>query len=145
MAVDPKSVNAHVALAGYYRHVGRPLDAEGTLKAVLAFVPTSVEANLALVNLYLETDRAVDAEAPLLTLAGTGAADYRMALADYYATRNRPREALELLTELMNEEGANVAARSRMAGLDYQAGRRAQAHAALDTLAAERRRPTRRS
>jgi Flp pilus assembly protein TadD len=100
----------------------------------LAFAPTSIDANLALVNLYLETDRQLDAEAPLRTLARSGHADHRLALADYYASQNKPGEALAVLTGLMKEEGASVAARSRMAGLDYEAGRREQAHAALDTL-----------
>lgn len=135
VTVDPKSVAAHLALANFYWSAGRVADAEQTLKRALEIEPRSVLANRALALMYIATKRPAEAERPLRTVVQASSdLQPRLVLADYYIGQGRSADAVKILTELAARKEAFAAARARLAGIEYQAGRRDQAHAMLDQV-----------
>jgi len=56
------------------------------------------------------------------------------ALADYYTSTNRPKEAATILDKLASSKESYSLAKARLAAIDYTAGRAAEAHAILDEL-----------
>jgi tetratricopeptide (TPR) repeat protein len=137
VVLAPASVPARLALAQYQWATGDPQKAEQTLKATLEFAPNDHAVHRVISLLYMTTGRALEAEPHLTALARdpTG----RLALADYYLALNRPDDARPLLEELAGEKNKALAlaARLRIAGTDYAAGRKADAYRTVDALIAE--------
>jgi tetratricopeptide (TPR) repeat protein len=132
---DPKSATARVALASYYRSQNRDLEAEAMLLEASKVDPKNVQVNSNLVEMYIRTGRAGQAEAPLKAMVDVMAnADARFALAEYYLRTDRPAEAAPILKTLTGNKDTYALATTRLAAVDYQQGRAAEAHNALDEV-----------
>ena len=136
--VGPKSVQAHLALANFYWASNRRAEAEQALEKAVAIEPTHPAANLALAGVYSLTGRGADAEAPLKRVAGESAPPaLRLMLADYYMARKRGPEARSILQALLKQPESAPAAGARLAAIEYEGGKRADAHKMLDDLIAK--------
>jgi tetratricopeptide (TPR) repeat protein len=138
VVVGKDSPNAHIALGNFYRAMGRFADAEASLKKALEIDPKNGPANQMLARLYLSTGRAAAAEAPLKAVLGsTATAEAKLALSSYYVAQGRDNDALAILNELVSSKQTAVAAKARIAGIDYKQGRVAQAHKSVADLLAK--------
>ena len=105
------------------------------LKEALALDPRSVQVNSNLAQLYMESGRTPEAELPLRTLADERKDPSSLfALADYYTSTNRPKDAAAILDKLAATKESHALAKARLAAIDYTAGRGAEAHAILNEL-----------
>jgi tetratricopeptide (TPR) repeat protein len=135
IALDVSSVNARLAFATFLSTTKRMVEAEATLKEVLATEPRNLVANRMLSALYLATQRTGEAEQPLITVAeASGDPVARLQLADYYVGAGRTGEATKLLTELSAQQATSADAETRLAALEYSQNRGAEAHKRLDAL-----------
>ena len=137
IALEPASVNAHLALANYLWAAERASEAEQSIKQALSLEPEHLLANRMLGVLYIATRRPNEAEQPLKAVADvskTPAAQFQ--LADYYLGMQRTGEAKALLTELARTEGSFAEAESRLASIDYVEKRTEEAHKRLDGVIA---------
>ena len=134
----PASVDAHMALANYEWASGKTEDAERTLLKALSLDGTSPSAHRALALLYVTTRRAAQAEPHFKALVEQPGG--RLALADYYIGMGHRDAALAELKaiEAGDDKADSRAARLRIASLEYNAGRTAEAHQILDQLLKER-------
>jgi len=138
-AVDlaPSSVDPYLALANYHWASGAQAEAEKALKTALAIDGSNAAVHRALALFYIVTKRAPEAEPHFRALANEkGGA---LALADYYVGTGRASDAIAVLRSIASDDGhpEGVAARLRMAAIDYNAGRRAEANKAVDAVLAE--------
>ncbi|HVL66392.1 MAG TPA: tetratricopeptide repeat protein [Vicinamibacterales bacterium] len=134
VALAPNSADARLALANCEWALGQREAAERTLKEALALDAAHPSVHRALALFYLVTRRAPEAEPHFQALArGPGGA---LALSDYYIGMGRTAEAAAALEPVVTNPGHadHRAAKLRLAVLDHAAGRRAEAHAALDGL-----------
>jgi len=138
---NSQSIDDHLSLAGYYWFVGRHDDAESELQRVLAQDSREPRANRALAALYISTNKIAEAETPLKTLAelATGGRT-RLILADYYIVVNRLEEATATLSAVGNDAAFFAQSQSRLALIEYLAGRKQRAEEMLD--GALRKEPT---
>jgi putative PEP-CTERM system TPR-repeat lipoprotein len=131
--VDPKSAIARLSLANFQLQGGEVEGAEASLKAALALEPAHEGGNRALAMLYLASNRAPEAEPYLKTVAETAKTPAaKFGLADYYLFTNRVADARATLQPLADEDATSAEARARLAQIDYAAGERAAAHAAIE-------------
>jgi tetratricopeptide (TPR) repeat protein len=138
IAVAPNSIEAHLALGNYYWLVRRVKDAENTLLNALKIDLRDQNVNQFLANLYIVTGRPAEAEAPLRRVAeASDRAQPQITLADYYIRQRRPDEARRVLEGVAKRPEAAAAARSRLAAIEYEAGRRDVAHQLVDDLIRE--------
>ena len=127
-----------LALANFYWQTGRRAEAESVLKEVITLEPNNASANRALAALYRATNRAVEAEAPLKRLADSSSGPVaKLTLADYYIDQKRVADARAILVNLSGTEEATAAARARLAGIEYDAGKRDAAYEILDEILAK--------
>ena len=141
---DPKSGAARVALANFYRSQHRDKEAEEELREAAHLEPKNVQVNSNLVELYIRTGRARQAEAPLKAIVDVMQnADAQFALAEYYLRIERPADAVAILKKLAASRDTYALATARLAAVDYQQGRTADAHAAVDEVL--RREPNQRA
>ena len=141
---DPKSGAARVALASFYRSQRRDKEAEEILKEAARLEPKNVQVNSNLVELYIRTGRARQAEAPLKAIVDVMQnADAKFALAEYYLRTERPADAVVILKTLAASRDTYALATARLAAVDYQQGRNADAHSAVDEVL--RREPNQRA
>jgi tetratricopeptide (TPR) repeat protein len=128
VALAPRDVNPHLALAALHWARGAVPAAERELKKSLTLQPAHPTANRALGLLYLATGRVVEAERPLkrATLVGRDAAPW-FTLAQYYIRRQRSDEARSILARLAADKASYAEARARLAMLAYDEGRQADA------------------
>jgi len=83
----------------------------------------------------MESGRTPEAELPLRTLADERKDPSSLfALADYYTSTNRPKDAAAILDKLAATKESHALAKARLAAIDYTAGRGAEAHAILNEL-----------
>src|SRR5262249_47491010 len=138
VAIAPTSVEARLALAQYRWAAGDGAGAENTLKEALATEPHQRVAHRALALLYLTTKRPAEAEPHFKALADRP--DGALALADYYVTTNHHDAARQVLLPLRQDKdrAVSVAARLRLAAMDYAAGRKTEAYRTLDALIQDR-------
>jgi tetratricopeptide (TPR) repeat protein len=141
---ESASTTSHLALANYYWAQGRHDEAEVELKRVIAIDPHEPRANRALSALYIATERVPAAEEPLKVLAASGTEPgARFVLADYYIVTKRIGEATSMLNEMSRDTAFFAQAQVRLALIEYEAGRAAQADRIIDaTLRKEPRHPT---
>jgi len=127
-----------LALANFYWQTGRKADAEAAIKGAIGRKPDDINANWTLAVFYMVTGRPEEAEAPLKAAAAHDeASEAQLALADYYVGRKRPNDATPILQSLLKKEDVRSAATARLAGIEYIAGRRDEAHKKLDDLLAK--------
>jgi putative PEP-CTERM system TPR-repeat lipoprotein len=138
IAIDPKAIAARLALANYYWLVGRSGDAEQVLIDALTVDDKHAAVNQSLANVYRVTRRAERAEPHLKRVAeSTSHPQPQLELADYYISQRRPQDARAVLEKLASDEAAGAAARARLAGIEYEDGRRDAAHKLIDALLTE--------
>jgi tetratricopeptide (TPR) repeat protein len=137
IALEPASIDARLALASFLWSAQRVPEAEAAIKDALAIDPQHVLANRMLGVLCLASGRPKDAEQPLKIVADVSKAPAaQLQLADYYAGIGRTADAVKLLTPLASSQTTLVDAESRLAALDYAAGRKDEAHKRLDGILA---------
>jgi putative PEP-CTERM system TPR-repeat lipoprotein len=135
--VEPRSTRAHLMLASYYWAAGRFADAEQSLQRAVAIDPGHLGAHRALAVFYLGANRAADAEAHLKAIAEAAPSiEADLALADFYVAMKRPAEAMPILQRIGRQPAGYSEARSRIAALEYAAGRHAEAHTIIDAALA---------
>jgi tetratricopeptide (TPR) repeat protein len=132
IALEPKWVPGHLALANHYLAGGKVADAERELKVVLGFEPAHPLANRALALLYLSTNRPAEAEPHARILASSGASP--LALADFYLLQNRSADAIPELQRLRGDARSGTEAGHRLAQAYASKGDRAEAHKTVDEL-----------
>jgi tetratricopeptide (TPR) repeat protein len=136
IALDPKGARPRLALANFYRVTGDAEAAGSLLQEALEREPENRLARRAAAMLYLTTNRAAAAEPHLAALArGPNPAD-RLALADYYAGLGRTGDALRILEPLAAKKETAIEAGTRVASIQWNAGRREDAARAIDALVA---------
>lgn len=134
---DPSSVEARLALANFYWLGGRSDDVEKVLDDARALDPSHEIVNRMLAAFYLVTDRAPEAEAPLkVVVARVDSVETKLLLADYYLQTRRYSEATAILEPLAQGSNPSGAAMLRLAGIEYNAGRRDAALRMVDELIA---------
>lgn len=139
VAVDPKNVGGHLALANYLMAAGRRPEAEVSLKQALSLDPANNLANRALVALYIGSNRARDAEPYLKKLAENDVspgATYKIALAEYFAQTSRPGDALKILAPLAAGKQSFAPSQTRVAAIQYVQKDASLAHKTLDAVLA---------
>jgi tetratricopeptide (TPR) repeat protein len=138
VAVNPKSIGSYLALANYYWVTRRPAESIQALLDGIGVDSSNIALNRSLANLYLVLQRAPEAETPLKRIvASSQDPQARLSLADYYIGQKRAPEARAALEPLMKVPAAAAAARARLAGIEYETGRPAEAHRLIDALIAE--------
>ena len=138
VAVAPKSVEAHVALANFYWATGRQAETEKSLLNAVAVEPSNIQANQALAGLYRITGRSALAEEPLKRIvASTDDLNAQLALADFYIGEKRVADARARLEAVAKHPAGAPAAKARLAAIEYDAGNRALAYKMLDELLAK--------
>ena len=130
--IDPKSIPAHLALAYYLWSAKQTGEAERTLHQAIAIQPNDIAANRMLALFLLAQERPSEAEAPLLRLVKLNDPAATLTLGDLYTRTDRPQPARELYESLKQNQAARAIAVTRILTLDYAAGKRTEAHAALD-------------
>ena len=135
LATSNGSAEAHLGLGNFYRAVGRKADAERELKRALDLDPKRVDANQALAGFYVETDRAPEAEPYLKAVVALSKdKSAAFALADYYTSQRRFDDAVRTLDELSSDPKQFMAARTRIAFVEFAAGNRPKAHEVIDDV-----------
>ena len=134
----PRSIEARLALANYDWARGELASAEHTLLGALAVDPKSAAVHRTLAFFFLSTRRTSDAEPHFQAL--TSEPGGRLALADYYMGVGKRDRAMSVLREVeaSADKADTPAARLRIAGLEFAAGRKAEAHAILDDVIREK-------
>jgi len=130
--LDPKSIPARLALALFHWRGDARDEAEAELRQAIAVDPKSVLVNRILALFYLTGGRDTDAEAPLLRLAEVDDPTAILTVADHFARTKRASDARAMYERLKAGRDTRTVAITRLARLDYETGRREQAHAALD-------------
>src|SRR3954471_17832722 len=137
VALEPRSIDARLALANYDWAAGDRAAAERDLKSALALDAQSAAVHRALALLYLTDKRPAEAEPHFKALAAQSA-EGGLALADYYNGLGRSADALKILEPLTRDREAGRVARMRLAATLRQQGRRDEALAVVDAMVKER-------
>ena len=133
--VAPQSIDAHINLANYYWAMGKGAIAESEFKAALAIDPKSTLGNKLLATLYIMNGRRADAEPFIAAYAkADGTLASQLAIADYYLQGQKTKEAAAILEPLSKKDDGYAPALSRLAAIDFTAGKRQQAYATLDDV-----------
>ena len=134
VSVDPRSIDATLALAQFYVTTARKEAEEWLIKAV-ALAPEDVYTNRALALFYINAERMSEAEKPLQTLARVSpAAGPRLLLSDFYFATGRRSEARTLLEALLKDAAAFSEVRQRLAVLEFLESRHQEAYRWLDEV-----------
>jgi putative PEP-CTERM system TPR-repeat lipoprotein len=135
VAVSPEAPGPHLALANYYWRRGRTAEAEQAVRTAIRLDATNVKGNRALARLLLMTNRTAEAEAPLRLVAQhSGDRQDTLMLGDFLVGRKQFDEAVKVFEQLAQHETSAAAANARIAGIRYEQGNPAQAHALIDEL-----------
>jgi len=135
VAVDAKSISAHLALANYLLATGQAAEAESSLKQALAIEPGNELANRFIVAFYISSNRATEAEPYLKKLAENDKspqATYKIALAEYFAQTKRLADAQKILAPLAARKESFAASQTRLAAIQYVQKKTTQAHQTID-------------
>ena len=129
--------DVHIAFANFLWTQNRMAEAQSELTRAVSLEPRNLLANRALAALYLSTGRTAEAEKPLKVLADIDSmpgAPMKLALADYYVSRNRLDDAARLLGELTKRSDAATSARTRAAVIEYTRAGQAAGHRRIDEV-----------
>ena len=136
--IDPKSLEARLALVSFHVQAGDLTAAEESLASALALEPNHALANRTMAALYLASNRAADAEKYVKAyVQATPDKRAQFALADYYASVNRPEDARAVLQPLTSDESTGADAEVRLAVLEYRSDR-VGAHSRIDGVLARK-------
>jgi putative PEP-CTERM system TPR-repeat lipoprotein len=135
--VDPKSMNARLALAYFHWSNGDLVAAEETYKNAIAIEPKNALANRAMAAFYASTKRTQLAEPYLKTMAETGNPAAVLQAADFYLGLGRTADASALLTPLASDAKNGGQAQVRLAAIAYDANDKAKAHSLVDAVIAK--------
>jgi tetratricopeptide (TPR) repeat protein len=134
---DARSVNAWLALAHHQWALGDLAACQASLEAAYAIDPTHILTNHMMGAFFMASGQTVKAEPHLKQVAaGSKGVEGQLTLADYYISQHRFDEARRLLEPLTKRGAAASAAATRLAMLEYVAGRPDAAHRLLDALIA---------
>jgi putative PEP-CTERM system TPR-repeat lipoprotein len=136
---NPKMAAAHMALANFLWASNRPDEAEASLKQAHQLEPKSVLADRALAGFYIARGRAREAEPYVKALADQDRSPFaplKLALADYYVSIDRVDDALKVLEPIAATKEGFSAARTRVAMIEYDRRRPAEAQKAIDEVLA---------
>jgi tetratricopeptide (TPR) repeat protein len=135
ISLEPRSINAHLALANFYWVTEQWTGAEGALRRAVEIDPRSPLANRALANFYLATNRRAEAEAPLKAVfEATKGQAAAIALAEYYIAIANETAARAILEPMLSDPRMRSEADIRLAALDYRNGRSAEAYRRLNEV-----------
>jgi tetratricopeptide (TPR) repeat protein len=128
----PRASTAHTALGYYYWMTKRLPEAEKELQTAASLAPEDTQPNRLLALFYMTQDRMNDAETPLLRLANKKDVRAVLVLGDLYVARAQAEKARPFYASIVDDKSVGSLARSRLAGLDYAAGKVQEAHASLE-------------
>jgi tetratricopeptide (TPR) repeat protein len=135
--LEPRSVNAQLALAQYLWTSGRVSDAERILKVARQLEPANPLANRALAALHVSTGRLDEAEPYFKTLADNSKAlGPALDLANYYVATRRPANAIAVLEVAARRPEWWAAAQTRIAALQQSEGKKDEALKTIDAVLA---------
>src|SRR5262249_25735609 len=108
---------------------------EAVLRQALTIDPRHVMANQAMASFFIRGDRRREAE-PYLKTAYEQAKTIEtgLSLADYYLALGRRPESVEVLKGIQALKDGFASATTRLAGIEFSAGRRANAYKLLDDV-----------
>jgi tetratricopeptide (TPR) repeat protein len=129
---DPSSAPAKLALAYFYWSASKGEETERILLDVIKADQTHERANRLLAMFYIANRRWNEAEVPLNRLVAAKDTRATLLLGDLYLSTDREEQARPLYESLKADKNATALAVSRLATLDYRAGKRDQALAVLD-------------
>lgn len=133
--VAPSSLSARLNLANFYLRSGQRADAERELKAAFAIDPKSVDVNLTLAALYSIAGQFTEAEPYFRTFAAAGTGTRpKLALADFYLSNRKTKEAVAVLETLTKDPESFGPAKLRLANIEFQAGRRPRAQQMVEEV-----------
>lgn len=136
--MDAKSISARLALATFQWSIGDVDSTRETLRAALALDPKYLITHRALASFYRASGKPSEAEGHLKFVASSSpTSDAQFELADFYTVEGRVAEARSVLDPLSMSDATNLAAKTRLASLAYEQGRRASAHQTLDEVLAK--------
>jgi len=120
LRINPKSIEAQLALANFSWAVGRPEEGEAPLEDAARL--HNILANRALGQYYLRRHRHSEAESYLKVAASLGDRDAQLALADFYVRLKRDQEALQIVLPLTAGEDPTHQAALRAADIEIRLG-----------------------
>lgn len=133
--LDPKSPDAHLNLGSFYWASGNAAQAEKEIKNAVELAPQSPEANRMLATFYLTYKRNAEAERYLKAYADTVTdVSAKLALADFYLGNQKLQESIDLLQQIRSQKDGFSPATLRLASIDFQAGRHADAYAKVEEV-----------
>jgi tetratricopeptide (TPR) repeat protein len=138
-AIAPKSAAVHLNLGNFYWASGERAKAEQEFKAAISIEPTSALVNRTLTAFYTLGGQRAAAEPYIKTYAAQAPGPLpKLALADYYLTDNRTKEAAAVLEPLTKDPGKDpdgfVRAKLRLSQIDFVENRRPQAYQQLEDV-----------
>jgi tetratricopeptide (TPR) repeat protein len=125
---DPKAVFPHLSLANFLWSSGKRDEAERELKTALELEPQSPGVNRALATFYIVQNNLAAAEPYMKAYANLAGSEAKLALGDFYVLARKSTDAVGLLTELAKQPEYFIPATLRLAVVDFNAGRRADAY-----------------
>ena len=135
--IDPKSVLGHLALGQFLAGQQRPNEAESSFKQAYTIDPKNARAARALATFYMASNRAPEAEPYFKSLAKNSPDPApTLELADYYVAMRRPEDAIAILTKAAARKEGGADATVRLAAIEYEQGKTAEAHKLIDDLLA---------
>ena len=133
--LDPASISARLALATFHLNTGAIKEAEEAVRGALSIAPADLRPNRAMVAILLSSGRASEAEPYVkAAAAANGTPEAELGLVDYYLHMNRVEAATPILQRLLESQQLFAPASTRLAFIDYGAGRKDEAHKRLDEV-----------
>jgi cellulose synthase operon protein C len=135
LQTDRRESSARLALVNFLWAVGRLDESEPILKQLAEDHPDDWQSNQALGDLYMARQRDADAERYLKRAAALdGGNSAKRRLYNLYMRGNRPEDAAKVLATMPPSEDANGAISLRLATIEFEAGRPADALRRVDPL-----------
>ena len=133
--VNPQSVPAQLGLANFYWSARKKDQTEQALLAAHKLDPDNSLTNRMLALFQIAIGQPANAEPYLAKLAeDTKNTNAQIALADYYITSGRSKDAVPVLERMLSVKETRGAADLRLARLDFREDRRPQAEKRLEEL-----------
>jgi len=129
----PNDLQVHLALGNFYSVIARPREAEQAFLKALTIEPQNKPANRFLASLMIATGRRADAEPYLQRIADSKDLPSVVALADYYLTMRRPKDAISSLERIENAN-SNPLVAVRLARAYVAADDKSSAQALVDQV-----------